>query len=160
MASILKVNTIQDATNSNTAMTIDTSGRVLKPTTPHFHVGKSDGHVGASTTIVWNYVVRDTESAYSTSTGKYTVPLTGVWWFGVTALANNTDFIEIAMKEDGTQIFNSRSRDDGNTVSSSATISAAYYATAGVEIAINTQADSSMYGTGSVYSFWTGYLIG
>ena len=27
MASILKVNTIQDATNSNTAMTIDSSGR-------------------------------------------------------------------------------------------------------------------------------------
>ena len=81
MASILKVNTIQDATNSTTAMTIDSSGRVLKPTTPHFHVRKSDGHVGASTTIVWNNVVRDTESAYSTSTGKYTVPLTGLWWF-------------------------------------------------------------------------------
>jgi hypothetical protein len=160
MASILKVNTIQDATNSNTAMTIDTSGRVLKPTTPHFHVRKSDGHVGASTTIVWNNVVRDTESAYSTSTGKYTVPLTGVWWFGVSALANDTDFIEIAMKEDGTQIFNGRNRDDGNTVSSCATINVAYYATAGVEIALNTQADSSMYGVGSVYSFWTGYFIG
>ena len=160
MASILKVNTIQDATNSNTAMTIDTSGRVLKPTTPHFHVGKNDGHIGASTTIVWNSVTRDTESAYNTSTGIYTVPLTGLWWFGVSALANNTDFIEINMKADGTTIFNARNRDDGNTVSSCATINAAYYATAGVEIVLNTQADSSMYGTGSVYSFWTGYFIG
>ena len=40
MASILKVNTIQDATNSTTAMTIDSSGRVLKPTTPHFMLEK------------------------------------------------------------------------------------------------------------------------
>ena len=160
MASIIKVNTIQDATNSNTAMTIDTSGRVLKPTTPHFHVRKTDGAVGASTTIVWNNVTRDTESAYSTSTGKYTVPLTGVWWFGVSALANNTDYIEIAMKDTGTAIFNGRNRDDGNTVSTCATINVAYYATAGAEIAINTQADSSMYGDGGIYSFWTGYFIG
>ena len=36
MASILKVNTIQDATNSNTAMTIDSSGRVLTPARPSF----------------------------------------------------------------------------------------------------------------------------
>ena len=36
MASILKVNTIQDATNSNTAMTIDTSGRILTPARPSF----------------------------------------------------------------------------------------------------------------------------
>ena len=36
MASILKVNTIQDATNSNTAMSIDSSGRVLTPARPSF----------------------------------------------------------------------------------------------------------------------------
>ena len=36
MASILKVNTIQDATNSTTAMTIDTSGRILTPARPSF----------------------------------------------------------------------------------------------------------------------------
>ena len=37
MASILKVNTIQDATNSNTAMTIDSSGRITTSTSrPHF----------------------------------------------------------------------------------------------------------------------------
>ena len=36
MASILKVNTIQDATNSNTAMTIDSTGRILTPARPSF----------------------------------------------------------------------------------------------------------------------------
>ena len=36
MASILKVNTIQDATNSTTAMTIDSSGRILTPARPSF----------------------------------------------------------------------------------------------------------------------------
>ena len=36
MASILKVNTIQDATNSKTALSIDSSGRVLTPARPSF----------------------------------------------------------------------------------------------------------------------------
>jgi len=36
MASILKVNTIQDATNSTTAQTIDTSGRIAYPAQPRF----------------------------------------------------------------------------------------------------------------------------
>ena len=31
MASILKVNTIQDATNSTTAMSIDSTGRITTP---------------------------------------------------------------------------------------------------------------------------------
>ena len=41
MASILKVNTIQDATNSNTALSIDSSGVVTTPTRPVFRVKPS-----------------------------------------------------------------------------------------------------------------------
>jgi len=161
MSSVLKVDAIQN-TAGTSALTIDSGGRILKPTTPHFHVTKTDGHVGASTTIVWNNKVRDTENAYSTSTGKYTIPsgLTGLWWFGVSGLAQSTDFIEISMKNNGTLVFNARDRDDGNTTSSSATINVAYYVTAGDELLLNTEASSSMYGTGSPYSFWTGYFIG
>ena len=36
MASILKVNTIQDATNSTTAISVDTAGRILTPARPAF----------------------------------------------------------------------------------------------------------------------------
>tara|TARA_B100000963_G_scaffold353756_1_gene369033 strand:- start:42 stop:530 length:489 start_codon:yes stop_codon:yes gene_type:complete len=161
--STLKVGTIQDHANSTTAMTIDSGGRILQPEKPHFHVSKTDGHVGASTTVIWNNVIRDTESAYSTSTGKYTIPagLTGVWWFSMQALANNTEFIEMNMKDGSTSIGNARNRSDsGANINASVSINIAYFATAGAEIAINTQASSSMYGTGSQYSFWTGYFIG
>ena len=41
MASILKVNTIQDATNSNTAMTVSSTGVISEPNRPCFHVTKS-----------------------------------------------------------------------------------------------------------------------
>ena len=162
MASTLKVNTIQH-TGGTSALTIDSGGRILQPEKPHFHVGKTNGHVGASTTILWNSVIRDTESAYNTSTGKYTIPtgLTGVWWFGVQALANDTEFLEINMKDGSTSIANARNRSDsGANINASTSINIAYYATAGAEIALNTQASSSVYGTGSAYSYWTGYFIG
>ena len=159
--STLKVGTIQDHANSTTAMTIDSGGRILQPEKPHFHVGKSDGAVGAGTTIVWNNVIRDTESAYSTSTGKYTIPsgLTGLWWFGASALSNNTTYVEISLVVDGTNTFNARSQGQNNT-NNAACITAAYYATAGQEILIRTEGGASMYGSGSQYSFWTGYFIG
>ena len=158
------INTIKrDA--STTAMTIDSSGRILKPTTPHFHVTKNNGHVGASTIIIWNNKTgggaRDTEGGYNTSTGKYTIPagLTGLWWFGASALSNNTTYVEISLKVGNTTRFNARNQAQANT-NACATISAAYYATAGDEISIHTEGGSSMYGTGNQYSFWTGYLIG
>ena len=160
MASILGIDTIQTL-GGTTAATIANGGRILQPEKPHFHVSKTDGHVGASTTIVWNNVVRDTESAYNTSTGKYTIPsgLTGLWWFGASVLSQSTAYTEITLDVDGVGTFNGRNASP-NAVNSCAQISAAYYATAGDEILIKTEASSSAYGTGSRFSFWTGYFIG
>jgi len=162
MASTLKVNTIQH-TGGTSAMTVDSGGRILQPEKPHFHVTKTDGHIGASTTVIYNNVIRDTESAYNTSTGKYTIPsgLTGVWWFSMQGLANNTEFIEMEMRDGNTAIGNARNRSDsGANINASVSINIAYFATAGAEITIRTQASSSMYGTGNQYSYWTGYFIG
>ena len=51
MASIIKVNTIQDATNSNTAMTIDSSGRITEPQKPSVTVDiSSSGYINVSNT--------------------------------------------------------------------------------------------------------------
>mgnify|MGYP003115597300 CR=1 FL=1 len=154
----LQVETISH-TNNTTAMTIDTSGRVLKPATPHFHVTKNDAHVGASTTIVWNNKVRDTETSFNTSTGKYTIPLTGVWWMGICGLSNNTNLLEISVKVNDTLTFNVRNKASDVAVSTAST-SFAYYFTASDVVSTHTQASSSMYGTGSAYAYWTGYLIG
>ena len=159
--STLKVGTIQDHANSTTAMTIDSGGRILQPEKPHFHVSKTNGHVGAQTTILWNNVIRDTESAYNASTGLYTIPsgLTGLWWFGASVLAHTTPYTEITLRAGATSVFNNRNASPNN-VNSSATVTGAYYATAGDELLIRTEASSSAYGTGSQFSFWTGYFIG
>ena len=95
MASILKVNTIQDATNSTTAMTIDSSGRVLQPSVPAFRVGISSSQsITASDTdtiIEWNEGISSeadncfSQGGFSWSSGIVTVPLSGVYHFSLTA---------------------------------------------------------------------------
>tara|TARA_Y100000114_G_scaffold39010_1_gene34700 strand:+ start:1288 stop:1896 length:609 start_codon:yes stop_codon:yes gene_type:complete len=103
MASILKVNTIQDATNSNTAMTIDSTGRAVRPQLPYVAVQSTDGaRFGtnhSSTTYDISYLsplplfadsVRTTianqgggtltfHDYASSKYAKYVVPVTGIY---------------------------------------------------------------------------------
>ena len=84
MASILKVNTIQDATNSNTAMTIDSAGRILYPARPHALVDlggdASYPAVADTATIPFDNVVYETGgSNYDTSNYRYVAPITGLY---------------------------------------------------------------------------------
>ena len=80
MASILKVNTIQDATNSTTAMSIDSSGRVTTPVKPAFHAVRTSNQtsagVGAFDTATLN-----AGSHYDTSNYRFTAPVAGLYYF-------------------------------------------------------------------------------
>ena len=100
MASILKVNTIQDATNSNTALSIDSSGRVKIPNVIHFHVKGAGGwkdHGSSDTTyfITSNQAVEvqtNVGSCYDASTGRFTVPsgMDGLYQFNCHFYTNDS----------------------------------------------------------------------
>ena len=93
MASILKVNTIQDATNSTTAISVDTAGRVTTPARPAFLAFPSANFntgTGAGTTQIFNSTQHNIGGHYSTSTGKFTVPIAGVYLFGATIATSTT----------------------------------------------------------------------
>ena len=94
MASILKVNTIQDATNSNTAMSIDSSGRVSLPLVPAFRVGLASTQTittaDSNETVTWDDGTSSdsincfTQGGFSWSSGIVTVPISGVYQFDMT----------------------------------------------------------------------------
>ena len=120
MASILKVNTIQDATNSTTAMTIDSSGRILTPARPAFSVKTTNntrfGTDHSDTSYDVSYLsplplFTDAHTTTEINVGsgtltfpshptvgnylKYVVPVTGVYvlgWTGVWSINNAGDF--------------------------------------------------------------------
>lgn len=80
----VNLGTIKDAGNNATAMTIDSSGRILTPARPSFSAYRTAGS-GSGTTgvIVFNNEDHDVGSCYNTSDGKFTAPIAGIYAFQV-----------------------------------------------------------------------------
>jgi hypothetical protein len=79
--STLKVGTIQDHVNSNTAISIDNSGRILTPSRPMFDVAKSTTQTLSDTVIekvTWDTVNYDIGSNFASN--KFTAPVAGKYF--------------------------------------------------------------------------------
>lgn len=103
--SILKVQEIQH-TNATSAMTIDTSGRILTPTRPTLFADMDNGSSAAYDTInnmaVVPYRNVISGSGISLSEGVFTIPITGFYQVNATILNNNLEDLEIALTIGGT----------------------------------------------------------
>ena len=79
--STLKVGTIQGPVNSNTAISIDSSGRILTPSRPIFDVAKSTTQTIQTTTltkVTWDTVNYDIGSNFASN--KFTAPVAGKYF--------------------------------------------------------------------------------
>lgn len=89
MTSILKVTEIQDPTNSNKALEIDSTGRVLTPARPAFSVYQSTALSAADYTSTEFVVPFDTEdfdigsNVSISSNAVFTAPVGGVYQFNL-----------------------------------------------------------------------------
>jgi len=171
MASILKVNTIQDATNSNTAMTVDTAGRVLTPARPAFSAyltaQVSYGSANQYQLVTWNATQFNIGSCYSTSTGKFTAPITGIYQFNAHIYMYNTNLANVNFYINGTRMYrisNVNAASDVNPNSSTGNM--LHNLTAGDEVQVYAYATdvSNIYhgdgGATGMTSYFSGYLVG
>jgi len=118
----LKVNTVQN-TAGTTAMTIDSSGRILTPARPAFHVGTSltqdisdSGNGGPTTTIRFNTEFFDIGNNFDHSgTYKFTAPIAGIYFFNITALqAGNGAQMTLSIRKNASATGRFIARTDGD----------------------------------------------
>tara|TARA_Y100000401_G_C8250299_1_gene187781 strand:+ start:37 stop:555 length:519 start_codon:yes stop_codon:yes gene_type:complete len=84
----IKVATLKSS-GGTTAMTIDSSGRVLQPTKPAWFVGKTGSGIVAQNPVVFDDVDVNVGNIYSNSTGKVTIPIAGNYYMFFKILSQN-----------------------------------------------------------------------
>lgn len=161
MTSILKVSEIQDPTNSNTALTIDSSGRVTMDARPSFFAtSTATGYAALSANATfaggdwWNDVHHNTGSHFNASTGIFTAPIDGVYFFSFSVLNDGAQSFAILLNKNGSTLLR-------NYIESGRALNFAcsFYLQANdaIKIVAN-NADS--YRLGSEYTWFSGCLIG
>ena len=96
--STLKVGTIQDHANSNTAISIDSSGRTTFPAKPVFRVSYGTGGAWISAggnnvnkILEFNTASVNVGGHWSTSTHDFTVPIAGAYFFAAQVYFNSNN---------------------------------------------------------------------
>ena len=118
--STLKVGTIQDNTNSNTAITIDSSGRVFKPQIPYISLLRNVDADYAVNAVINGFRVSESRGiTYNDTTGVMTVPVAGLYMIYVCGIINSS--AGIFLQVEGTTIsrivYNQESAGDWDSVS-------------------------------------------
>lgn len=163
MTSILKVTEIQDPTNGNTALTIDTTGRILTPARPAFFAYKNGGNWqsfgGTDITLMpFNETSVNIGNCYDTTNYKFVVPVDGVYSFYFQFYADGTTN-DARIGVDGSYVVFSRNRETGTTVSANyiASLTANQEVTAYGRVNIS---DTNDWFARNDYSFFSGFLVG
>jgi hypothetical protein len=78
-------------TNAGYSLNVDSSGRMTMPYQPSFHAHlNTTTTVGVTSTVIFNTKIFDTLTNYSTSTGRFTAPVTGLYQFNVSVLIDSS----------------------------------------------------------------------
>ena len=112
MASILNVDQINNAAGT-TALTIDSSGRIITSVRPYFLAQGIHADTSYSNQVVpFPNVIENDGSHYSTSDNAFTAPVTGLYLFScsVNGYTSGADRVFIQRANDGTNYYNIDSR--------------------------------------------------
>tara|TARA_B100002019_G_C21151214_1_gene538364 strand:+ start:365 stop:910 length:546 start_codon:yes stop_codon:yes gene_type:complete len=175
-ATNLEVTTIKDKTNTNTAMTIDSSGRVAIPKVPAFKCrgfgSLQDGatvngiSIQSGTDIIYNWDVVDInrDNAFNNSTGIYTVPVAGLYFVsaghGYKSSTNYLAFHLFLTSSDSAANGNISVWTENTNQSAGRHLGTIVEASVGQQFALGMSDQYSTPSTTTHYSWFSGYMVG
>ena len=96
MTSILKVSEIQDPTNDNSALLIDTSGRVTTPARPFIQLFRNASASYTTDTTITGFRVNDSRGiTYNDTTGVLVAPVAGLYQIGIHVISSTSAGINL-----------------------------------------------------------------
>tara|TARA_Y100000004_G_C8943048_1_gene424972 strand:- start:908 stop:1882 length:975 start_codon:yes stop_codon:yes gene_type:complete len=149
---------------STDRLVIDSSGRVTMPYQPSFRAYLTSGSKTTSGVVLYNNIVLNTGTHYSSSNGRFTAPIAGSYMFIVTGICgenhNSTVNGDLRIRHNGTYQhrghFNHSDRWENVSYSAVLALSASDY----VDVHYGVSAGSpELYGSDKYTSF-SGYLLG
>ena len=157
MASELHVDAIKHS-GGTSALTIDSTGRVLTPARPSFEAKRTSGDVTQGNVVVWNETRHNIGGHYNTSTGEFTAPIGGTYLFTGQGFTNNTNNITLDLQVNGVNRF--RYQDDTNASYRSGTFSYITLLNATDVVRMYTTIGTAHFNPSGLYSHFSGVLIG
>lgn len=177
-ATNLEVANIKDSTGTNTAMTVDSSGRVTTPQRPAFFA-RGQSNVAAVQQIngltinsnnriaVFSSIDINVGNAFNNTTGKFTVPVAGMYqvMFHIGYKASSSDYTEVQLyltSNDSVEYGYIDTWSANNSAYNSSSATVLVNATVGQEFAMTYDLNyTTAYSSGiKEYASFGGYLIG
>jgi hypothetical protein len=139
---------------------LDVVGAVRQRNVPAFSVQLTDGSISGSRHIDYNNVIYDNTNSYSSSTGRFTAPITGHYFFSAHGIASG-DRTQYDLTINGTRQQINSLCDSASSLFSQCNISAVLYLTAGQYVTVY-QAEGATYGESgtSNHNLFSGFFIG
>lgn len=132
---------------------------------PCFSYKRTSGHITTNVDITFNDKVVDTDNAFSTSTGIYTVPYAGVWEFNFSLMTNNNSssgHFQVDLYHGTLFIYRTYGYKAASTHSRITGAGMLLDCAVGDEVKLRAAnaATINLYGTGDRYTWFSGKLVG
>lgn len=151
----------------NGQLVVDSGGRVLMPNRPAFSAWMNNANYSVTTpvAVLWNNVTSNIGSCYSTSTGRFTAPIAGMYFFSWQLLARNVISGARTSLYKNSALFgtsNAQTYSEGSNIQTMASASCIVPLSAGdyVEIRVWTGGSGDFYGDSNSHNSFSGHQIG
>ena len=134
----------------NDALVVNSNGIVTKPKTPAFHVSRTSGNVSENNYVVFNTVSYNNGSHYNNSDGKFTAPVTGIYFFSAWHFTGGTS--AFGLRINGSQFGEYAWDDTGGCATWVCPVTANQY--------VQIYTHKTWRGSASYHNGFCGYLIG